>query len=116
MDFRFTAKNKISNQKMKLIFKNLLVFCLLNLGLVAHAQQRIEMEGTAIIGNKESPKVLYIVPWKTTSAGELSAPEFTSVLDKKFTPIERSNFNRVIQLYQKTKIQNNIASNEQNNK
>ena len=28
------------------------------------AQDRIELEGMSIIGNKELPKMLYIVPWK----------------------------------------------------
>lgn len=72
----------------------LLLFCQLS-----SAQQRLEMEGTAIIGNKELPKVLYIVPWKTAEDITLSTPPFRSVLDEKFQPIERSTFNRQIKYY-----------------
>lgn len=66
----------------------------------ALAQQRLEMEGTAIIGNKELPRVLYIVPWKSAEPVALDAPPFRSVLDEPFTPIERSSFRRQLDLYQ----------------
>ena len=58
------------------------------------------MQGTSIIGNKELPKVLYIVPWKAAPDIELSTPAYRSVLDQAMQPIERSSFRRQIQFHQ----------------
>ena len=44
------------------------------------------MQGTSIIGNKELPKVLYIVPWKGAEPVELGQPVFTSILDQSLQP------------------------------
>lgn len=66
---------------------------------VSFAQQRLEMKGTAIIGNKELPKVLYIVPWKSAEPITLNTPPFKSVLDEDFQPVERSTFKRQVKYY-----------------
>ena len=63
------------------------------------AQQRLEMKGTAIIGNKELPKILYIVPWKSAEPIQLTTPAFNSVLDEVFQPVERSTFKRQVKYY-----------------
>ena len=34
--------------------------------LPAMADESLELEGTTITGNRELPKALHIVPWKTT--------------------------------------------------
>jgi hypothetical protein len=63
------------------------------------AEQRLEMDGTAIIGNKELPKVLYIVPWKSSEAVSMHTPAFNSVLDETFQVVERSSFKRELEYY-----------------
>ncbi|MDJ0881767.1 MAG: hypothetical protein QNJ56_08970 [Gammaproteobacteria bacterium] len=63
------------------------------------AQERIEMKGTSIIGNKELPKVLYIVPWKAAEDIDLKTPPFSSVLDEVLNPLERPAFQRQVQYY-----------------
>lgn len=60
------------------------------------AQERLQMEGTEITGNKELPRVLYIVPWKSVERFEISSPPVTSIMDQKLTPIERAAFRRQI--------------------
>ncbi len=65
----------------------------------ALAQQRLEMEGTAIIGNKELPKVLYIVPWKGAENIAMDSPEYDSVLDQALRPIDRDSFRRRVRYY-----------------
>jgi len=75
---------------------------LLALGLAcapALAQERLEMEGTAIIGNKELPKILYIVPWKSAETIAMDAPEYDSVLDQALRPIDRDSFRRRVNYY-----------------
>lgn len=65
----------------------------------ALAEQRLQMDGTAIIGNKELPKVLYIVPWKASETITLSTPAISSVLDEDFKPVDRSSFKRRVKYY-----------------
>ena len=85
---------------MKVLIKTLLAVLMLVSSFSIFAQQRLEMEGTAIIGNKELPRVLYIVPWKSAEPVALTTPPFRSVLDEPFSPIERSSFKRELNLYQ----------------
>lgn len=64
---------------------------------VAHAQDRADIEGTKIIGNRELPKVLYIVPWKKPVQSELSGKPPASVLDEALAPVDRDVFRRQVQ-------------------
>jgi hypothetical protein len=66
---------------------------------VAMAQQRLEMEGTSIIGNKELPNVLYIVPWKSTETVNLPSPPIESIMDQALKPLDRSAFRRQIRYH-----------------
>ncbi len=64
------------------------------------AQERIELEGTRIFGNRELPQVLYIVPWQEADEVEVTPPEFTSLIDKPLTTIDRMAFQRQVQYHQ----------------
>ena len=61
------------------------------------AQDRANIDRTQIIGNRELPKVLYIVPWKKPVPSELSGRPVASVLDEALAPIDRDVFRRQIQ-------------------
>jgi hypothetical protein len=90
------------------LFGTVLYVLTLNNGL-AQAQERIELEGTTVRGNRELPKVLYIVPWKSIQPIELDRPAFNSILDQSMQPVERSSFQRQVkyhqQLYQQQPVQ-----------
>lgn len=58
------------------------------------AQDRAEIDRTQIIGNRELPKVLYIVPWKKPPQGDLSGRPVRSVIDEVLAPIDRDVFRR----------------------
>jgi hypothetical protein len=60
------------------------------------AQDRANIDRTQIIGNRELPKVLYIVPWKKPLQGELSGRPPGSVLDEALAPIDRDVFRRQV--------------------
>jgi hypothetical protein len=60
------------------------------------AQDRADIDRTQIIGNRELPKVLYIVPWKKPLPGDLSGRPVTSVLDEAMAPIDRDVFRRQV--------------------
>lgn len=67
------------------------------LGLMAGsalAQDRAELDRTQIIGNRELPKVLYIVPWKKPVPGERVGRPVEGVLDEALTPLDRDVFRR----------------------
>ncbi len=63
----------------------------------ALAQDRADIDRTRIIGNRELPKVLYIVPWKKPFPGELSGRPGASVLDEALAPVDRDVFRRQVQ-------------------
>jgi hypothetical protein len=62
----------------------------------ASAQDRADVDRTQIIGNRELPKVLYIVPWKKPQPGGLSGRPVQSVLDEALAPVDREVFRRQV--------------------
>jgi hypothetical protein len=58
---------------------------------------RADLDRSQIIGNRELPKVLYIVPWKKPVPGELSGRPVASVLDEALAPVDRDVFRRQVQ-------------------
>jgi hypothetical protein len=62
----------------------------------AAQQDRADIDRTQIIGNRELPKVLYIVPWKKPLPGELAGRPLASVLDEALAPLDRDVFRRQV--------------------
>lgn len=67
--------------------------------LTALSEDRLDLQGTAIIGNQELPKVLYIVPWKKASLPDLGAPPLQSLISDALSPLERDEFQRQVRYY-----------------
>jgi hypothetical protein len=57
---------------------------------------RLDLDTTIVTGNRELPKVLYIVPWKKADLGELPAQPFNTLLDEVLTPVDRDVFRREV--------------------
>jgi hypothetical protein len=55
-----------------------------------------DLDRSQIIGNRELPKVTYIVPWKKPGAGDLSGRPLVSVLDEALMPLDREVFRRQV--------------------
>jgi hypothetical protein len=66
------------------------------LAIPAFAQDRAEIDQTQIIGNRELPKVLYIVPWKKPLPGDLAGRPPVSVIDEALAPVDRDVFRRQV--------------------
>lgn len=64
--------------------------------LRAAGQDRADLERSQIIGNRELPKVLYIVPWKKPLPAALSGRAVVSVLDEALQPVDREVFRRTL--------------------
>jgi hypothetical protein len=62
----------------------------------ARADDRADLERTRIVGNRELPKVLYIVPWKKPQPGELTGRPLQSILDESMAPLDRDVFRRQV--------------------
>ncbi|MBC8209720.1 MAG: hypothetical protein H8E21_01535 [Gammaproteobacteria bacterium] len=79
--------------------KTLSVLILITLSATSVAEQRLDMQGTSIIGNKELPNVLYIVPWKSADRVVVDTPPIDSVLDEPIQPLKRSTYKRQLNYY-----------------
>lgn len=77
----------------------------------SQAEDRIDLEGTSIRGNRELPKVLYIAPWKRPGMSDLGRP-LDSLVNEVMAPLERREFQRQIKFYYQAngKIQKKTAS------
>jgi len=60
---------------------------------------RLELEAAEITGNRELPKVLYIVPWKRSDLGDLVGKPVNSLLDEVLQPLDRDVFRRENRYY-----------------
>lgn len=98
----------ILRQKQILI---LLTFFTFSLPILA--VDRIKLESISIIGNKELPKMLYIVPWKTSELPDMNVPPIESLIDEALAPVDRDNFKRKIRYYQIYSEQNEVKNENQ---
>ena len=69
---------------------------LVGLAVPVVAQDRADIDRSQIIGNRELPKVLYIVPWKKPLPGDLSGRPGGGVLDEALAPVDRDVFRRQV--------------------
>jgi hypothetical protein len=60
---------------------------------------RLELDATDITGNRELPKVLYIVPWKRSDLGDVVGRPANSLLDEVLQPLDRDVFQRENRYY-----------------
>ncbi|WP_234994908.1 hypothetical protein [Microbulbifer donghaiensis] len=58
-----------------------------------------ELSGISIIGNKEAPKSLYIVPWKSSEVG-VESGLVSSLMDDKLKPLDKEVFMRELEFYE----------------
>lgn len=77
------------NVNTKHVNKYTLFVCLIFISAIGHAEERIDMKGISIIGNKELPNVLYIVPWKSPDLPDMNEPTLTSLIDAALEPLNR---------------------------
>jgi hypothetical protein len=54
----------------------------------------LNLDATAIRGNQELPKVLYIVPWKDPAMAELAGRPVNSLVEEILAPVDREVFRR----------------------
>jgi hypothetical protein len=60
---------------------------------------RLELDDTAIVGSRELPKVLYIVPWKKTRIGTLAGVSEKGSFKESMTALDRDVFLRELKYF-----------------
>lgn len=55
---------------------------------------QVQLESSAIRGNQELPRVLYIVPWKDPAMAELAGRPVNSLVEEVLAPVDREVFRR----------------------
>src|SRR5450631_3834933 len=65
----------------------------------AKTKDHIELDTTQISGNRELPKVMYVVPWRRADPGEFTGRPLNSLLDEALTPVDRDVFRRQNRYY-----------------
>ena len=63
------------------------------------AADRLELDDTSIIGSRELPKVLYIVPWKKSRIGTLAGVSEKGSFKESMTALDRDVFLRELKYY-----------------
>lgn len=72
---------------------------LLLCGSAVAAEPNLDLQGATITGNRELPKVLYIVPWKKPDPADLGADAGPSAIDDVLAPVDREVFERQLEYY-----------------
>ena len=60
----------------------------------AGSGDRIELGTTQISGNRELPKLMYIVPWQRAQVGKFTGRPPNSLVDEALSPVDRTVFAR----------------------
>jgi len=60
----------------------------------------LELDPTAITGNRELPKVMVIVPWKRADLGDLTGRPANSLLNEVLAPVDREVFRRELRYFE----------------
>lgn len=63
-----------------------------------------ELSGISIVGNKEAPKSLFIVPWKSSELG-VETGLASSLLNEKMKPVDKDVFSRELDFYSITAVE-----------
>ena len=76
------------------------IFFMLAILITAHAEDEVkELSGISIIGNKEAPKSLYIVPWKNSEVG-VETSLTSGLLDESNRLVDKEVFTRELDFYE----------------
>jgi hypothetical protein len=60
---------------------------------------RLDLGTATVTGDREQPKVMYIVPWKKSDIGDQSGKPMNSLLDEALAPVDRDEFKREVVYY-----------------
>ncbi len=65
----------------------------------ARGNDQLILDSTLVTGNRELPKVMYIVPWKKAELSDLPGQPFNTLIDETLAPVDREVFRREVDYY-----------------
>jgi hypothetical protein len=60
---------------------------------------KLQLGTATVTGDREQPKVMYIVPWKRSDIGDLAGKPMNSLVDEILAPVDRDVFKREVVYY-----------------
>ena len=60
---------------------------------------RLNLGVATVTGDREQPKVMYVVPWKKSDIGDLAGKPMNSLVDEILAPVDRDVFKREVVYY-----------------
>jgi hypothetical protein len=63
------------------------------------AADKLQLGTATVTGDREQPKVMYIVPWKRSDIGDLAGKPMNSLVDEILAPVDRDVFKREVVYY-----------------
>jgi len=63
------------------------------------AAEKMDMDGMSVIGNRELPKALFIVPWKDPKAELTPERPVNSLVDEALQPVDPDVFRRKLDYF-----------------
>ena len=89
-----------------MLIRNFILILLLSLSMssISYAEKKKKVEvkslsGISIIGNKDAPKSLYIVPWRSSELG-IETDLNSSLLNEGIHPVDKDVFIRELNFYE----------------
>ena len=87
----------MNTMKYKLVV--IIFIALVAISNQATSADRLELEDTSIVGSRELPKVLYIVPWKESRMGTLAGVSEKGSFKESMTVLDRDVFLRELKYF-----------------
>lgn len=86
------------------VIMNIVLLWLMSVTVVYAEKEKVdtevkELSGISIIGNKEAPKSLYIVPWQNSEVGVATSLS-SGLLDDSMRPVDKEVFLRELDFYE----------------
>jgi len=60
---------------------------------------RLNLDTATVTGDREQPKVMYVVPWKRSDIGDQAGKPMNSLVDEILAPVDRDVFKREVVYY-----------------
>ncbi|MGD8671994.1 MAG: hypothetical protein PVF07_05455 [Thiogranum sp.] len=89
----------MKNQRLSLHLWLGLLLSLAGVAAPAAAAEKMDMEGMSVIGNRELPKALFIVPWKDPKAELTPERPVNSLVDEALQPVDPDVFRRKLDYF-----------------
>ena len=64
------------------------------------AQEELQLDGMAVVGNRELPKALFIVPWKTPEAAMAPDRPVNTLVNDVLQPVDPDVFRRHLEYFE----------------